>query len=54
MRGLRLVPEETNLNIMGKRFIAYIVSAIIMIGSVGLVATNGLNFGIDLDRKSVV
>lgn len=54
MRGLRLVPEETSLNIMGKRFVAYIVSAIIMIGSIGLVATNGLNFGIDFTGGTLI
>ena len=54
MKGLRLVPEETNYNFIGLRFIAYVVSAIIMLGSVGLVATKGLNFGIDFTGGTLI
>lgn len=54
MRGLRLIPEETSLNVMGKRFLAYILSAVIMLASIGLVATNGLNFGIDFTGGTLI
>lgn len=54
MRGLRLIPEETNFNIMGKRFIAYAFSLLVIIGSIGMTATNGLNFGIDFTGGTVI
>lgn len=54
MRGLRLIPEETNVNIMGKRYLAYALSLIIIIGSIGLAATKGLNFGIDFTGGTVI
>lgn len=54
MRGLRLIPEETNFNIIGKRYIAYAFSIIVLIASIGLTATNGLNFGIDFTGGTVI
>ena len=54
MRGLRLIPEDTHLNIMGKRFIAYVFSAILLVASIAMVATNGLNFGIDFTGGTVI
>lgn len=47
MKGLRLVPEETHINFIGMRFVTYILSALLMIGSIGYVIKNNLNFGID-------
>ncbi|MAE50601.1 MAG: protein translocase subunit SecF [Micavibrio sp.] len=54
MRGFRIVPEDININIMGVRFICYALSALIMLGSIGLVATKGLNFGIDFTGGTVI
>ena len=54
MKGLRLVPEETNLDFIGKRFLAFVFSTILIVGSIGLVATNGLNFGIDFTGGTVI
>lgn len=54
MKGLRLVPEETTLDFIGKRFLAFIASAILLIGSIILVITNGLNFGIDFTGGTVI
>ena len=54
MKGLRLVPEETNWNIIGLRFMAYVVSAVLIVGSIGLTAKNGLNFGIDFTGGTVI
>lgn len=48
MRGLRLVPEDTNLNFIGLRFIAYVLSAALVLGSIGLTVQRGLNFGLIL------
>ncbi|MBI1301061.1 MAG: protein translocase subunit SecF [Alphaproteobacteria bacterium] len=47
MRGLQFIPQETNINFIGLRFLAFIFSAILVIGSISLTATNGLNLGID-------
>ncbi len=54
MKGLRLVPEETNWNFIGLRFMAYAVSAILILGSIGLTVKNGLNFGIDFTGGTVI
>lgn len=44
---LKLVPAETNIDFLSMRFIALIVSGILMISSLALFATNGVNKGID-------
>mgnify|MGYP000170950492 CR=1 FL=1 len=44
---LKLVPQDTNLQFVRMRFIAYVLSALMIIGSIGLYFSNGLNFGID-------
>lgn len=54
MRGIRLVPEDTNLNFIGLRFIAYVLSAALVLGSIGLTVQKGLNFGIDFTGGTVV
>lgn len=54
MKALRLVPEETNINFIGMRFIAFAVSLLLMVGSVGLAGSKGLNFGIDFTGGSMI
>lgn len=54
MKGLHLVPEETNLDFIGKRFLAFALSALLVAASIGLVATKGLNFGIDFTGGTVI
>ena len=44
---LRLIPDGTNINFMKSRMVALVLSVVLMIGSLGLFATNGLNLGID-------
>lgn len=44
---LKLVPQDTDLQFVRMRFIAYVLSALMIVGSIGLYFTNGLNFGID-------
>jgi len=46
-RGVKFLPEGTNINFVGKRLIAIAFSAILLLGSAGLLITKGLNFGID-------
>ena len=47
MRGIRFVPQESNINFIGFRFIAYVLSAAILLASIGLTMQRGLNLGID-------
>ncbi len=54
MKSIRLVPEETNIDFIGKRFIAFALSFLIIVGSFGLVFSKGLNFGIDFTGGTVI
>jgi preprotein translocase subunit SecF len=47
MRLLKLIPDDTNLDFLRWRGVASIVSALLILASVGLLATRGLNFGVD-------
>ncbi len=47
MRGLQLVPYNTKIDFTGRRYIAYALAALIVLGSFGALFTKGLNLGID-------
>lgn len=47
MRLLKLVPDDTNIGFLRWRVPAFAISILLMIASVGLVATKGLNYGVD-------
>lgn len=47
MKTLRLVPAGTKFDFIGKRFIAMVLSAFLIVASLGLYTTKGLNLGID-------
>ena len=47
MRPLKLVPDNTNIPFLRYRFVALIVSLLLILGSGALVATRGLNLGVD-------
>lgn len=47
MKPLSLVPAGTKIDFLSKRFVAFIFTAVLLLGSVGLLGLNGLNFGID-------
>lgn len=44
---LRLLPEDPNFNFIGRRKLAFAFSVLLILGSVALFATRGLNLGID-------
>ena len=44
---IRLVPANTKINFIGRRMIAFVLSAMMMAASVGFFAVKGLNYGID-------
>lgn len=54
MKALKLVPDDVNVNFIGKRFAAYIVSSIVLIVSVIFLFINGLNFGIDFTGGTLI
>ena len=51
---LKLVPQKTNVGFMKWRSPAFILSALMIIASIFLVATRGLNFGVDFAGGSVI
>ncbi len=47
MFRLKLVPNDTAIEFVSKRFMAYVFSGVLLVASMGLFLTQGLNFGID-------
>jgi preprotein translocase subunit SecF len=47
MKLLKLVPDDTNIGFLKWRNIAFGISILLMIASIALVATRGLNYGVD-------
>lgn len=47
IKPIRLVPANTAINFVGYRMIAFVFSAILLLGSIGVYFSQGLNFGID-------
>jgi preprotein translocase subunit SecF len=54
MKLLKLVPDNTNINFMGWRNVALILSILLTVASLTLVAVRGLNLGIDFVGGQVV
>lgn len=54
MRGLRLFPNNVDINFLRHRFLGIAISAIVIIGTIGLLGTKGLNFGIDFTGGMIV
>ena len=47
MKLLKLVPDDTNIKFLKYRIPFYVVSVLLIVASWALVATNGLNYGVD-------
>jgi len=47
MKLLKLVPDHTNIHFLRWRVPFYVVSVLLMVASIALVATKGLNMGVD-------
>lgn len=47
MRGFRYIPDKTSIDFIRLRFLAVFISFAMAIGSLGLIAVHGLNFGVD-------
>ncbi len=54
MKLLRLIPEKTAYSFIKFRTIAYVVSLILILGSLGLFFGRGLNFGIDFKGGTLI
>jgi preprotein translocase subunit SecF len=54
MRPLRIVPANTNIDFVGKRRIAFIFSALLIVVSLASFAVQGLNFGIDFRGGTLI
>ena len=53
-KGISLIPENTNMDVIGKRKIAFVLSTLLIIFSIFSIATKGLNFGIDFTGGTVI
>lgn len=47
MRGIRIFPDTLNIRFMSMSMVGVILSTILIVGSIFLISTRGLNFGID-------
>jgi preprotein translocase SecF subunit len=54
MRHLRLVPDVTNIDFMRHTRLWLIISALGVLGSIGLLLTRGLNLGVDFRGGTIV
>ena len=54
MRLLKLVPDNTNIDFLKWRGIAFLVSALLIAASIALIAVKGLNFGVDFEGGQVI
>lgn len=52
--GIKLVPDHTKIDFIGSRYIGFAVTAIMIIGSIFLLATKGLNYGIDFTGGTLI
>lgn len=53
-KGIKFIPDDTHFDFIGHALSAYIISAIIVFGSLAAIAINGLNFGIDFTGGTLV
>ena len=53
-KGLQFVPPDTKIDFVGQRTITWIVSALLTVVPIILIATVGLNFGIDFKGGTLI
>ena len=54
MRGLKLIPQNSNINFIGMRFLAFVFFIALILASIGIIVKNGLNQGIDFTGGTVI
>ena len=52
--GIKLIPDHTKIDFIGSRYIGFAVTAIMIVGSIFLLATKGLNYGIDFTGGTLI
>ncbi len=53
-KGIKFIPDDTHFDFIGHALWAYVLSAIIIFGSIAAIAINGLNFGIDFTGGTLI
>lgn len=53
-KGFKLVPDHTQFDFIGQRYFAFAVTAFMIFGSMFLLATKGLNYGIDFTGGTLI
>ncbi len=54
MKAIRIIPDDTHIDFVSLKFGAFVLSAVLFLGSLGLVMTKGLNFGIDFTGGTLI
>src|SRR5688500_18639469 len=54
MRLLKIVPDNTNIDFLRWRNIAFAISSLLIAASIALLAVKGLNFGVDFAGGQVI
>ncbi len=54
MRGIQFIPDDFSFDFLRLRYVAFVLSALLVIGSIGLTVEKGLNFGIDFTGGTVI
>jgi preprotein translocase subunit SecF len=53
-KGIHIVPVDTKFDFIGQRYIAFFITLVVTLGSLYLVATKGLNYGIDFTGGTLI
>ena len=51
---MKIFPQDTKINFIGMRYVAFVISAILLIGSLVVLMGKGLNYGIDFTGGTLV
>lgn len=54
MKNLRFIPDDTKIDFLGKRFLCFALSTVLIVGSIFLTGTRGLNLGIDFTGGTLI
>jgi preprotein translocase subunit SecF len=54
MKGIRYIPNDTRIRFIRLRMISFVLSGLLILGSIGLFFTAGLNYGIDFKGGTLI
>lgn len=52
--GIKLVPDGTQIDFIKQRYIAFFITGVMILGSIVLLFSNGLNYGIDFTGGTLI